>query len=152
MTFCLSKGLCAPVGSLVVGPADFIKEARRTRKVLGGGMRQAGIVAAAGLVAIREMTERLKDDHETACLIGQELETVPGVQVRSIHTNFVFFDLLEDAPLTPGEFIDRLWSDYNIKLSPYPGYERTFRAVAHYWITPERAHTFTQAVRNLLST
>lgn len=151
LTFCLSKGLCAPVGSVVVGSADFIKEARRTRKLLGGGMRQVGILAAAGLIAIREMIHRLADDHAIACEIGAALARIPGVQVSSIHTNFVFFDLLPDAALTPSQLIERLDADYSVKLSLYPGHTRTFRAVTHYWITPERAQVFIRAMRTLLS-
>ncbi len=151
LTFCLSKGLCAPVGSVVVGSADFIKEARRNRKLLGGGMRQVGILAAAGLVAIRDMVNRLADDHAIACEIGDSLARVPGVQVNSIHTNFVFFDLLPDAALTPQQLIERLDAEYNVKLSLYPGHTRTFRAVTHYWITPERAQVFIRAMRTLLS-
>lgn len=151
LTFCLSKGLCAPVGSIVVGSADFIKEARRTRKLLGGGMRQVGILAAAGLIAIREMIDRLADDHAIACEIGTALAGIPGLQVNSIHTNFVFFDLLPDAALTPQQLIERLDADYRVKLSLYPGHTRTFRAVTHYWITPERAQVFIRAMRTLLS-
>lgn len=149
LTFCLSKGLCAPVGSMLVGPADFIAEARRARKILGGGLRQAGILAAAGLIAIHEMTARLGDDHANACLLGDELAGIPGVQVRSIHTNFVFFDLLEDAPLTPAELIAGL-RERDIIIAPYPGYTHTFRAVTHYWITPETIRLFAAALRDLL--
>jgi threonine aldolase len=151
MTFCLSKGLCAPVGSVLVGTKDFIREARRARKLLGGGMRQAGVIAAAGLVAIREMPQRLHEDHQNACNLSEGLAALPHIKVKSIQTNFVFFDLLETAPLSPAEFIARLQQEFNIRLSPYPGYQRTFRAVTHYWITPERVQTTLNAVRQLLS-
>jgi threonine aldolase len=151
MTFCLSKGLCAPVGSILVGSRDFIKEAHRTRKLLGGGMRQAGIIAAAGLISIHEMTARLADDHQNACLLGDELATIPGIKVNSIQTNFVFFDLLDDAPISPEDLIERLDRDYKIKLRPYPGFKRTFRAVTHYWITPGAVKTVANALRQLLN-
>ncbi len=151
MTFCLSKGLCAPVGSILVGSAEFIKEARRMRKVLGGGMRQAGIIAAAGLISIHEMTQRLHQDHERAAFIGESLRDVAGLRVESLHTNFVFFQLLPDAPLTPQMLMQKLWDDYKIKLSLYPGYTHTFRIVTHYWITPERARTTVNAIKQLLS-
>ncbi|GAB4312487.1 MAG: low-specificity L-threonine aldolase [Phototrophicales bacterium] len=151
MTFCLSKGLCAPVGSILVGDATFIKEARRVRKVLGGGMRQAGILAAAGLIALHDMTKRLHEDHERAQQIGLGIQDIPGIHVRSIHTNFVFFDLLPDAKLTPAELVAKLWDHYRIQLSLYPGYTHTFRIVTHYWITPERGETVIQAMKDLLS-
>lgn len=151
MTFCLSKGLCAPIGSIIVGSEEFIARARRVRKVLGGGMRQAGIIAAAGLIAIHEMAYRLHEDHANACLLGELLADVPGIQVKSIHTNFVFFDLLPDAKLTPQVFIQRLSADYDIVLTLYPGHTRTFRAVLHYWITEERVHKVAQAMKTLLN-
>src|SRR3972149_8388577 len=105
MTFSLSKGLCAPVGSILVGDKPFIDQARRTRKVLGGGMRQAGVLAAAGLIAIHDMTKRLHEDHENAQALGDGLRNVAGITMLSVATNFVFFDLNEDAKLSPAEFM-----------------------------------------------
>lgn len=137
MTFCLSKGLGAPAGSLLVGTKDFIKEARRMRKVLGGGMRQAGILASAGLIAIHKMSQRLHEDHANAAYLAEKLGDVPGVKVISQNTSFVFFWLEETAKLNPVEFSAKM-KDHNILLSPYPGYERKFRAVLHYWITRKR--------------
>lgn len=89
--FCLSKGLCAPVGSLVAGPADFIAKVRKYRKMLGGGMRQAGILAAAGIVALEKMVGRLAEDHANARMIGEALSTVEGLQVdlSTVQTNMV---------------------------------------------------------------
>lgn len=94
---CLSKGLCAPVGSLVAGSNSFIEKARKRRKLMGGGMRQAGFLAAAGLVALREMRDRLAEDHDNARLLGQELAKLPGIRVFSedIQINMVFFDIRE---------------------------------------------------------
>jgi len=89
---CLSKGLGAPVGSVLVGPVDFVRRARRARKLLGGGMRQAGILAAAGLFALRHNVSRLAEDHRRAHALGERLATVPGfsVDLRSVETNMVF--------------------------------------------------------------
>lgn len=151
VTFCLSKGLCAPVGSVLVGSRGFIREARRARKMLGGGMRQVGVLAAAGLVAIREMTQRLDEDHYHAQLLAEALSEVPFVKVSSVCTNFVFFDLLETAPLSPETLVERLEKDFQIKLRPYPGYVRTFRAVTHFWITAERVRLVADAMRQVLS-
>lgn len=151
MTFCLSKGLCAPVGSILVGSKAFIQEARRQRKLLGGGLRQAGILAAAGLVAIREMTQRLHEDHANAQLLAEGLSDIQGVRVQSCATNFVFFELLPDAKITPSEFMHRLQTEYNILMRPYPGFTHVFRCVMHYWITTERVHTVIEAIKTVLS-
>lgn len=150
MTFCLSKGLGAPVGSILLGNKEFIKEAHRTRKVLGGGMRQAGILAAAGLIAIHKMSQRLHEDHANAVYLAERLREVAGVKVISQNTNFVFFWLEETAKLNPVEFCSRM-KEYNILLSPYPGYERKFRAVLHYWITHERVDEVVAAMQKVLS-
>ncbi|MEQ8673146.1 MAG: low-specificity L-threonine aldolase [Aggregatilineales bacterium] len=151
VTFCLSKGLCAPVGSVIVGDAAFIKEARRNRKMLGGGMRQAGVIAAAGLVAIRTMIDRLGEDHQNACLLAEELAKIEHIQVNTTQTNFVFFDLLPDSPVSPEELIAQLAESYKIKIGLYPGFKRTFRAVTHYWITEARVHEFARAVESILN-
>lgn len=91
--FCLSKGLGAPVGSLLCGSRDFIAEARRVRKMLGGGMRQAGVLAAAGLIALRKGPGRLADDHEKAARLGRALAEIPGIVIdpASVQTNIVIF-------------------------------------------------------------
>jgi len=149
ITFCLSKGLCAPVGSILLGSKEFIKEAHRVRKVLGGGMRQAGILAAAGLIAVEEMSQRLAEDHSNAAYLSEQLKDVPGVRVMSQNTNFVFFWLEEDAKLSPTEFIEKM-AEHNVILSPYPGYDRKFRAVLHYWITRERVDKTVVAMKSVL--
>jgi threonine aldolase len=97
VTVCLSKGLAAPVGSMLCGTAAFIKESRRWRKVLGGGMRQAGVLAAAGIVALTEMVERLEEDHENARRLGEGLTEIPGFRLEpsGVQTNMVFFELDE---------------------------------------------------------
>jgi threonine aldolase len=92
---CLSKGLAAPVGSVLCGRASFIHEARRARKLLGGGMRQCGVLAAAGLIALEQMTERLAEDHRHARCLAEDLAALPGIQLdpAAVETNIVFFDL-----------------------------------------------------------
>ncbi len=93
--FCLSKGLCAPVGSMLVGSAEFIERARAVRKALGGGMRQAGILAAAGLIALEEMPKRLADDHANARILAERLAALPEVELdlHSVQSNIVIFSL-----------------------------------------------------------
>lgn len=103
--FCLSKGLCAPVGSMLVGSKEYIERARRNRKMLGGGMRQCGFLAAAGLIALEVMTKRLQEDHDNAKYMAQHLQKMPGVtlDMNSVEINMIFFKL--DAPK---EVIDSL--------------------------------------------
>ena len=93
--FCLSKGLGAPVGSMLVGSRKFIDDARACRKALGGGMRQAGILAAAGLIALEKHTARLKDDHENAKFLAEGLARIPGIKIdpASVVTNILIFDI-----------------------------------------------------------
>lgn len=92
--FCLSKGLGAPVGSLLCGSADFIKEARRVRKRFGGGMRQVGVLAAAGLVALEKMTGRLAEDHRIAKLLAEGLDEIPGIRIPVMpETNILIFEV-----------------------------------------------------------
>jgi len=95
--FCLSKGLAAPVGSLLVGSAAFIGRARKARKVMGGGMRQAGILAAAGLISLHQMVDRLADDHANARLLAKGLSVIPGVVLDPalVQTNIVVFDIVD---------------------------------------------------------
>ena len=93
ISFCLSKGLGAPVGSLLCGPADFVTEARRWRKSLGGGMRQAGIVAAAGLYALEHHVARLAEDHAQAASLAHGLRDIEELTVTAVQTNMVFIDV-----------------------------------------------------------
>jgi threonine aldolase len=107
--FCLSKGLGAPAGSMVVGPRKLIDKARLYRKRLGGGMRQAGVLAAAGLIALEKMPARLAGDHEKAKLIASALASIPGIHVncRSVQTNIVIFDI-SGTGLDSAGFSERL--------------------------------------------
>ncbi|HIC88770.1 MAG TPA: low-specificity L-threonine aldolase [Anaerolineae bacterium] len=133
VTFCLSKGLAAPVGSVIVGSREFIAEARRNRKVLGGGMRQAGIIAAAGIVALNEMVDRLAEDHVNAQRLAEGIAELPGVVLdpSSVQTNIVIFELHRDD-LTPAELAQRL-QVRGVRLLPIGG--RRLRAVTNYHIT-----------------
>ncbi len=109
LMFCLSKGLGAPVGSMLVGSREFIQQARIQRKALGGGMRQAGILAAAGLVALEEGPKRLHEDHANAQFVGERLARIKGIQidVATVQTNILVFDV-SDTGMTTGEFTRRL--------------------------------------------
>jgi threonine aldolase len=101
VTFCLSKGLSAPVGSLVCGSAGFIQRARRMRKMVGGGMRQAGVIAAAGIVALEQMVDRLAEDHEHAQLLACGLAPLPGIRIdpAAVQTNIVVFGVDDGVTL-----------------------------------------------------
>jgi threonine aldolase len=151
VTFCLSKGLCAPVGSVLCGPADFIHEARRARKALGGGMRQAGILAAAGIVALNEMVERLCDDHAHARLLAEGLARIPGVRVETdmVRTNMIFFDLADDVSLSAADVAGRLRETANVWVGENGS--RGFRAVTHHWIGADDVHTFLSALAIVLA-
>ena len=128
MQFCLSKGLGAPVGSLVVGTRDFIFQARRARSVLGGAMRQAGILAAAGIVALTTMVERLAEDHVHARILAEAVaNTKVKIDLASVQTNIVIFDV-SPLGMKAAEFIDELKGS-NIKASEYGKY--LVRLVTH---------------------
>jgi threonine aldolase len=144
MMFCLSKGLCAPVGSLLCGSADFIAEARRARKVVGGGMRQAGIIAAAGIVAIEQMADRVGEDHVRAKKLAQGLAEIPGVQVAPVMTNILYFGLAEQVSKTQQEVRDELAKRGVLVGGRADG---RFRAVTHYWISDEDVQAAIEAVR-----
>ena len=148
--FCLSKGLCAPAGSVLVGNSEFIKQARRVRKVLGGGMRQTGVLAAPGLIALHEMTQRLQEDHDNAAYLAEGLSEIDGIHLISQHTNFVMFWLEETAKIEP-ENLEAKLREYSILARPYPGEKRKFRFVTHYWITRERVKHIIQAMKTILA-
>ena len=101
--FCLSKGLGAPVGSVLVGTAEFIVRARKFRKMLGGGMRQAGVIAAAGIVALEETVPRLHEDHANARLLGEGIAAIPGLWIDAsrVQTNIVNFSVLREDMSAP---------------------------------------------------
>jgi threonine aldolase len=136
VSFCISKGLCAPVGALVVGDADFIQRARRTRKALGGGMRQAGVLAAAGLIALREMVDRLAEDHATARQLADGLAAISGLVLdpTRVRINMVLAELAPEVSLDAYQVAERL-QGYGIWVGVRG--ERKLRLVTHYWIKPE---------------
>ncbi|MCD6507343.1 aminotransferase class I/II-fold pyridoxal phosphate-dependent enzyme [Candidatus Poribacteria bacterium] len=117
--FCLSKGLGAPVGSVLTGDAEFISRARRARKRLGGAMRQAGVIAAAGIVALTEMIDRLVEDHENAKLLAQKLSHLPKIRINpeKVQTNMVMVDLSE-LGISAEEFARRAQEE-GVKVSCY---------------------------------
>jgi len=133
VTFCLSKGLCAPVGSVLCGSKPFIAKALRLRKMLGGGMRQAGILAAAGIIALEKMVDRLIEDHSRARKLAGGLRQVPGIvlDTGTPATNMVFFNLTEDVKWSTGEFANEI-KKQGVLISDAG--ERRFRLVTHYWI------------------
>ncbi|MFQ5943188.1 MAG: low-specificity L-threonine aldolase [Anaerolineales bacterium] len=133
VTFCLSKGLCAPVGSLLCGSEDFISLARRARKQLGGGMRQAGILAAAGIVALETMVERLSEDHVRARRLADGLKELPALSLDQDppQTNMLYLKLDPQAGITTGDLI-RILGEDGIKLTARDEYR--MRLVVHYWI------------------
>ncbi|PKB68802.1 MAG: low-specificity L-threonine aldolase [SAR202 cluster bacterium Io17-Chloro-G4] len=129
ISFCLSKGLSCPVGSVICGSQDFIDEARKWRKMVGGGMRQAGVLAAAGLVAMDTMIDRMADDHANAKRLAEGLANIDGLSVDSekIQTNIVIFEV-DPALATVQQFMSALDHE-GVKVS-YPG-EHTIRMVTH---------------------
>ncbi len=133
VTFCLSKGLSAPVGSVLCGPTEMIDSARRLRKQLGGGMRQAGVLAAAGIVALEEMVDRLAEDHRRAAKLAAGLVKIPGLKLGMglPQTNMVFADLTEDVPFTAKEVAARL-AQFDVRVGAVG--ERRFRMVTHVWV------------------
>lgn len=148
--FCLSKGLGAPVGSVLCGSREFIAEAHRNRKLVGGGMRQVGVLAAAGLVAFDSMIERLEDDHANAKRLAAGLRDLPGLQMAEPHTNMIYFKLNPSAKVTPRGLIDHAKQAGILIDGSYTSH--SFRLVTHYWITPadveKTVKTFRQALAN----
>ncbi len=149
VTFCLSKGLCAPVGSVLCGSQEFIHKARRIRKQLGGGMRQAGILAAAGIVALEQMVDRLAEDHCRARNLALGLAAIPGLKLdrEDPPTNMVFASLDDSLPATSAEIAQRLL-EYKIKIGTVG--PRRFRLVTHYWIDDESVERTLAAFRQIL--
>ena len=135
VSFCMSKGLAAPVGSVICGSKDFIDQARGIRKGLGGGMRQAGIIAAAGIVALETMVDRLQEDHTNARLLADGIADLPGIILdpESIKTNIIYFDM-DDTALESADFLAAL-STKGIQF--FDTGPRRFRMVTHYGITTE---------------
>ena len=145
VSVCLSKGLGAPVGSLLIGSDDFITQARRFRKVLGGGMRQAGYLAAAGIFALDNNVKRLKEDHANARKIGDTLKDLPFINnIRPIQTNIIIFGVRE--PYTVDTFLQRL-NEKGIKAAPMG--PDSLRFVLHLDITDEMVERTCEILHSL---
>jgi threonine aldolase len=146
VTFCLSKALCAPVGSVLCGEQAYIGRARRMRKQLGGGMRQAGVLAAAGIVALETMVDRLPEDHRRARALAHGLGTIPGITIEdpAPPSNMVYIRLAPDAPLDEAGLQQAL-ARQEIKLGPVG--PRRIRFVLHYWVDDEGVARTVEAIR-----
>lgn len=145
--FCVSKGLCAPVGSLLVGNRNFIERARRFRKMLGGGMRQAGVLAAAGIVALTQMVERLAEDHENAKHLAEAIANLGfGIDLATVQTNIVVFDV---SPHNSN--IEQFVSDLNalgVKANQFGATK--VRMVTHYGISQDDVNYAISALKSLI--
>ena len=148
LQFCLSKGLSAPVGSMVCGTREFIAKVRRARKLVGGGMRQAGILAAAGIVALKKMVDRLGEDHETAALLAGKIADLPGltVEVDRVETNMVFFNVAIPG-LTNEQFCNQL-SKAGLLAGVDP--RLGIRAVTHYGIDAHDVNDAAEMIKSCL--
>lgn len=144
--FCLSKGLCAPVGSMLAGPAEFIRTARLKRKIMGGGMRQAGILAAAGILALTEQTKSLAEDHIRAQRLARNLADLPGISVKPEETeiNMVFFTFPPARNPETAARIVKIFADWGILINS-PDENGLFRFVTHFWIKDGEIQTVSEA-------
>jgi threonine aldolase len=153
--FCLSKGLAAPVGSMVAGSRQFIAAARRVRKMLGGGMRQAGVIAAAGIVALEEMIERMAEDHANARILAEGLAAIPGISLdpAKVQTNIIYFDVDVEGDSgemysgAAGRFATAL-RERGVLLNGSGG--RSVRAVTHYGISEDDVRRAVAAVADVM--
>ena len=148
--FCLSKGLCAPVGSLLSGSKEFIDKARRNRKIMGGGMRQSGVLAAAGLIALKTMRLRLQHDHETAFYLASCLTLLPEIEidVMDVQTNMVYFRF-KDYEYEPEAFCE-FFKSRGICVNG-PDRNGNIRLVTHYWIEKEHIDKFVEALKEFVT-
>jgi threonine aldolase len=145
ISICLSKGLGAPVGSLLIGNKDFIKQAKRLRKSMGGGMRQAGYLAAAGIYALDNHVERLKDDHRMAKNLAAALQSCSFVKsIKPVQTNIVIFDL--QAGITAAQMLEQL-AQHGVKASAFG--PNTIRFVTHLDVTPDMINHVVKTLQEL---
>ena len=144
--FCLSKGLACPIGSMVCGSSEFIYEARRQRRMVGGGMRQVGILAAAGIVALDEMVDRLADDHANARLLVDGLAKIPGIKVTPdlVQTNILFFE--PDG--VDGNLLGQRMKERGILAT---GSVNRFRMVTHYGVEAEDIEYAVGVIREVVA-
>lgn len=148
VSFCLSKGLGAPVGSVLCGSKTFIHTARRRRKMLGGGMRQGGILAAAGIYALEHHVERLGEDHDNARALAEGIARIPGLYVdaANVQTNMVYFDLTSDLSIDAIELCKRA-NSRGVKMFDVAA--RTIRVVTHCWVTRDEISTTIQVLSEI---
>jgi threonine aldolase len=151
-TFCLSKGLSCPVGAILAGSNDYIARARRWRKILGGGMRQAGVIAAPGIVALESMVDRLADDHANARRLAEGLVRIEGIKIdlATVQTNIVRLDLAA-LGTTATEFANRMMAQFQIE--PNITGKTALRLVTHRHIGPaeveQTLHAFREVAKQL---
>ena len=148
--FCLSKGLASPIGSMLVGPQKFIVRARHVRKMLGGGMRQVGIIAAAGIISLEKMVNRLADDHARAKKLADGLRQVKGLVVDegSPYSNMVYMNLAHDVEIDSRQVCERARPMGILLDAENP---RRFRLVTHYWIDDDAVNKTISAFRDILN-
>jgi threonine aldolase len=148
LMFCLSKSLCCPIGSMLVGNSDFIKRARRLRKVLGGGMRQAGIIAAPGIVALEKMVDRLDEDHRNARRLAEGIAKIEGIKIdlNRVQTNIVCFDV-SGLGLSAEVFVSKLEENGILAL---PLSENQVRMVTHRGIEKENVSKSIAVIENMI--
>lgn len=146
VSVCLSKALGAPVGTILVGPKDFIDKARNNRKIMGGGMRQVGILAACGFVAVQEMSKRLYIDHDNARYMEELLKEIPGIKIdeNQRDINMVFFDIDDERKYQ----LDSYLFKNGVKILPYEG---AFRFVTHFDVTKEEIKEAIELVKTYFS-
>ncbi|GAC1486502.1 MAG: low-specificity L-threonine aldolase [Candidatus Limnocylindrales bacterium] len=149
--FCFSKGLGAPVGSILCGPAETIAKARKVRKLLGGAMRQAGVIAAAALVSLETMRERLVEDNRNARVLADGLADIRGVRIDAarVVTNIVSFEI-DRAAMDAGDFM-RACADRGLRLSRYLGNSPRLRMVTHKDVSTEDVHSALAIMSGVLS-
>lgn len=148
VTFCLSKGLAAPIGSVLCGSKEFIYKAHRARKQLGGGMRQAGVVAVAGIVALETMTKRLIDDHIRAQELANGLKTIDGISLEKQYTNMVYFELDNQVALSVEDFLAAIL-EQGLMFGNVGG--RQFRLVTHVGIDEAMAKKAIKIINEVIS-
>lgn len=148
VTFCLSKALCCPVGSVLVGSEKFIFEAKKKRKIMGGALRQAGFLAAPGLIAIDKMRKRLNEDHENAKYLAKKLNEIENIElnVEDVQINLVFFKINKN--IEEKELLNKMF-EKNIKINPPDnGY---LRFATHYWINKENIDLVVSTLNEIIN-
>ena len=144
VTFCFSKGLSAPVGSIVCGTEEFVAKARRARKMVGGGMRQVGVIAAPAIVALETMIDRLAEDHENAKLLAEGLARLPGLRIdpERVQSNILVVDVHD------GQTFQRKLRDAGVLTSAFG--PRRIRFVTHYGVTRDDIEDALERVRHTI--